>query len=221
MIKLVCGNCMDEMKNYSNNQFDIAIVDPPYGINIEKSQQKYNKSNIISNGGKWKSYKIKEWDNAIPDKEYFDELKRVSRNQIIWGGNYFLDYLGKTKCILIWDKIQRTYLSDGEVAWTSLDKPMKVFRYAKINAYVNDLRGDEKIHPTQKPIKLYEWLIDNYTKEEESILDTHLGSGSSAIAAFRKNRNFTGIEIDTEYYQLAITRYNLQTLTTANEFFSF
>jgi len=217
-IELYNSDCMEMLKSFATNQFDLAICDPPYGINIEKNQQTYNKNKTVSNGGKWKEYKIKEWDNVIPTKEYFDELKRVSKNQIIWGGNYFLDHLGKTKCMLIWDKIQRVYLADGEIAWTSLDKPMKVFRYSKIDAYVNDLRGDEKIHPTQNPIKLYEWMIENYTKEGESILDTHLGSGSSAIASFKMNRNFTGIEIDKEYYDESVERFKKQTVQNLLKF---
>jgi len=148
-IEITNEDNMELMKRYPDNYFDLAIVDPPYGIDIEENQKKYTKNKIISNGGKWKEYSQKGWDSETPQKEYFTELQRVSKNQIIWGGNYFLNYLSNTKCFLIWDKIQRTYLSDGELAWTSLDKPMKIFRYSKIDAYINHC--DSKIHPTQKP----------------------------------------------------------------------
>lgn len=200
---------MEAMKEMEDNQFDLAIVDPPYGVDIEKKQKAYHEKKTISNGGKWKKYDVKGWDSKIPSKEYFTELERVSKNQIIWGGNYFLDYLGNTKCFLIWDKIQRTYLADGEIAWTSLDKPTKVFRFSKIDAYVNELKKtkDTKIHPTQKPVKLYEWLLMNYAKEGDKILDTHLGSGSIAIACHNLGFDLTGYEIDQEYFSAAVKRY--------------
>ena len=207
-MKITCEDNMDLMRRYKDNYFDLAIVDPPYGVNIEKNQKAYHEKKIISNGGKWKKYDVKGWDSKTPTKEYFTQLKRVSKNQIIWGGNYFLDYLGNTKCFLIWDKIQRTYLADGEIAWTSLDKPTKVFRFSKIDAYVNELKKtkDTKIHPTQKPVKLYEWLLHNYAKKGYKILDTHLGSGSIAIACHNLGYNLTACEIDKDYFNLAIQR---------------
>jgi len=204
MINLYNKDCMQALKEFKDNQFNLAIVDPPYGIDIEKSQKTYNKNNTISNGGKWKDYETKNWDLETPNKDYFYELQRISKNQIVWGGNYFIEHLNNTKCFLVWDKIQRTYLSDGELAWTSFDKPMKVFRYSKIDAYVNDC--DIKIHPTQKPIKLYEWLLMNYANKGDKILDTHLGSGSIAIACHNLGFDLEGYELDKEYFEAASKR---------------
>jgi site-specific DNA-methyltransferase (adenine-specific) len=216
-IELIHGDSLQALKGYGDNHFDVAIVDPPYGVEIEKNQKAYHENKTVSNGGKWKKYDIKGWDNAIPTKEYFNELQRVSKNQIIWGGNYFLDYLGNTKCFLIWDKIQRTYLADGEIAWTSLNKPTKVFRLSKIDAYVNELKKtqDTKIHPTQKPVSLYLWILENYTNENDLILDTHLGSGSIAIACHHMKRKLIGYEIDAEYYEKACKRFKEETAQQA------
>lgn len=213
-IKLINGDSLQALKDYNDNHFDVAIVDPPYGVDIEKNQKAYNENKTISNGGKWKKYDVKGWDIETPRKEYFTELQRVSKTQIIWGGNYFLDYLGNTKCFLIWDKVQRTYLADGEIAWTSLNKPTKVFRLSKIDAYVNELKKtkDTKIHPTQKPISLYKWILENYTDENDLILDTHLGSGSIAIACYYMKRKLIGYEIDKEYYDAACKRFKEQTM---------
>lgn len=203
-IELLNMDCLLYMKQCEDKQFDLAIVDPPYGIDIEKSQKTYNKNNTISNGGKWKDYKTKNWDLEIPNKDYFYELQRISKNQIVWGGNYFIKHLNNTKCFLVWDKIQRTYLSDGEMAWTSFDKPMKVFRYSKIDAYVNDC--DIKIHPTQKPKKLYDWILDNYCNNGDKIIDTHLGSGSVALSCWDRKYDLVGLEIDKDYYTKASKR---------------
>ena len=143
----------------------------------------------------------KGWDNETPSKEYFNELKRVSKNQIIWGGNYFLDNLGNTRCFICWDKkISEDFtLAMAELAWTSFDKLAKIFRMS-----VPKTGG--KIHPTQKPIRLYEWLLMNYAKEGDKILDTHLGSGSIALACHNLNFDLTACELDTEYYNAAMKR---------------
>jgi site-specific DNA-methyltransferase (adenine-specific) len=158
-------DCMEYMAGLPDKAFDLAIVDPPYGICISSNpvRQQHTK---------------KAWDAAIPDAEYFSELMRVSRNQIIWGGNYFLDYLGATQGFLIWDKVQPHDFSLAmcELAWSSIQSPAKLWR-------MSVLAEKGKIHPTQKPVKLYEWLLTNYAKQGQCILDTHLGSGSSAIAA--------------------------------------
>jgi len=190
---------MELMARYEDNHFDLAIVDPPYGINA---------SEMTMGSGKNKKYnKGKKWDNETPSKEYFNELQRVSKNQIIWGGNYFADKLKPSRCYVFWDKgiYADCDFADGELAWTNFDK---VLRIAKIR-YKGFLGADKiRIHPTQKPIKLYEWLLMNYAKEGNKILDTHLGSGSIAIACHNLGYDLTACELDKEYYDAAIKRIN-------------
>tara|TARA_Y100000361_G_scaffold80688_1_gene71336 strand:- start:152 stop:742 length:591 start_codon:yes stop_codon:yes gene_type:complete len=185
---------MDALKEFKDNEFDLAIVDPPYGIGDKfkgGNSGKMNFNEVVKKG----------WDNAIPNKEYFDELKRVSKNQIIWGGNYFLDNLGNTRCFICWDKkVSEDFtLAMGELAWTSFDKLAKIFRMS-----VPKTAG--KIHPTQKPVKLYEWILMKYAKEGDKILDTHLGSGSIAIACHNLGFDLEGYELDTEYFKAASKR---------------
>lgn len=191
-ITLYNADCMEIMKGFADKQFDLAIVDPPYGIDI-------NKSGRLT---KEKGRKYKEWDKQTPTELYFNELFRVSKNQIIWGGNYFL--LPESRCFLIWDKMQPEDLSFAmcEYAWTSFDLSAKIFRYS-VQSHTN---SEIKIHPTQKPVQLYKWLLNKYAKEGDTILDTHLGSGSSAIAAHDGGFEFTGIELDEEYYNAAKQR---------------
>ena len=182
-------DCMEAMKEMSDNQFDLAIVDPPYGIDINSSGR------LGHYGGKGK-----KWDKQTPSQKYFDELQRISNNQIIWGGNYF--FLKPTRCFLIWDKQQPQNVSFAscEYAWTSFNLSAKTFYMRPQNA------DNIRIHPTQKPVKLYEWLLMNYAKEGDKILDTHLGSGSIAIACHNLGYDFTGYEIDKDYCESAIKR---------------
>jgi site-specific DNA-methyltransferase (adenine-specific) len=183
------------MARYEDNHFDLAIVDPPYGIDIINAGWVKSNDNIKTENN---------WDNLTPEPEYFNELKRVSKNQIIWGGNYFLDNLGNTRCFLIWDKQigECTSFASSELAWTSFDKSTKTF-------YEHPAKhGKDKIHPTQKPVKLYEWLLMKYAKEGDKILDTHLGSGSIAIACHNLGYDLTACELDTEYYEKAMERIN-------------
>ena len=186
------------MSRYEDNYFDLAIVDPPYGIGIsgQKEQKKGKKSDR-------KYHKEKDWDNEIPSKEYFKQLFRVSKNQIIWGANYFVEHLNKgTKGWVVWDKAQYGLtMSDCELAYTSFQKPTRV--YVKNRAV---LISQNTIHPTEKPIKLYEWLLMNYAKEGDKILDTHLGSGSIAIACHNLGYDLTACELDKEYYDAAMKR---------------
>ena len=192
---------MTLMARYPDNYFDLAIVDPEYGIDVNKMG--------LGKGKKKQVHTKKDWDSKIPSSEYFNELKRVSKNQIIWGGNYFLDYLNNTRCILTWDKIQDFSGSDFEMAWTSFDRVSKTFRMSRIEAY-----GKGTIHPTQKPVQLYKWVLKNYAQEGDKIIDTHLGSGSIAIAVEEMNRfekmnlTLTACEIDKEYYTDTTTRIN-------------
>ena len=185
---------MKLMARYEDNYFDLAIVDPPYGIGDKFKGGKTGKMNFneVVNKG---------WDIKPPTKEYFKELIRVSKNQIIWGGNYFLDNLQSSRCFIVWDKKISQDFSLGmcELAWTSFDKLAKIYRLS-----VPKVGG--KIHPTQKPIKLYEWLLMNYAKEGDKILDTHLGSGSIAIACHNLGYDLTACELDKEYYDAAIKR---------------
>jgi site-specific DNA-methyltransferase (adenine-specific) len=193
-IELYNMDCMEYMATCKDNEFDLAIVDPPYGLNYE--------SRVFKDG--------KKWDANIPPKEYFDELKRVSKNQIIWGGNFFLDYLGATKSIIVWDKkdTARNGLWKSELAWCSTDKGSYIYRHKQIGKRGFYVVECERIHPTQKPIALYEWLLKNYAETGNKILDTHLGSGSSAIASYNYKFDFVGLEIDKEYFDNAVKRFN-------------
>jgi site-specific DNA-methyltransferase (adenine-specific) len=185
-------DCVTALKRYADNHFDLAIVDPPYGIGDKFKGGKTGKMNFneIVN---------KDWDK-LPSDEYFAELQRVSKNQIIWGGNYF--NLPPTRCFIVWDKIisEDFSLAMAELAWTSFDKLAKIYKL--------QVPKNGKIHPTQKPVKLYDWLLHNYAKPNDLILDTHLGSGSSRIAAYKGGFNFVGFEIDQEYYEKQEKRFN-------------
>jgi len=189
---------MQLMARYEDNHFDLAIVDPPYGIGID-GQKKNNKGKKSDR----KLHKQKNWDSAIPNKDYFTELERVSKNQIIWGANYFVEHLEKgTKGWLVWFKGQiGLTMSDCELAYSSFQKPTRVVKINRV-----DLLKQKTIHPTEKPIRLYQWMLDNYAKEGDKILDTHLGSGSIAIACHNLGYDLTACELDTEYYNAAMKR---------------
>ena len=173
------------MARYPDNYFELSIVDPPYGINIENSGAMFKKFG-----------NTKGWDNLIPKNKYFQEIKRVSKNQIIWGGNYFLDFLNNTKCVIWWDKMNgENMMADGEMAWTSFNKHSRMFKMHHFSAGY-----DKKIHPTQKPVKLYEWLLHHYAKEGDKILDTHRGSASLDIACHNLGFDLVTCELDTDYF---------------------
>ncbi|MBP7398218.1 MAG: site-specific DNA-methyltransferase [Chitinophagales bacterium] len=216
-ISLIHGDSLQALKSYGDNYFDVAIVDPPYGIGFDGHDQIIGKKGKDKGFSSKKLYDIKEWDKDRPTIEYFAELKRVSKNQIIWGGNYFADLLQPTKGWIYWDKKpngENLTFSDGELAWTSFNKPLKAFSYGWIGfGMLNS--GERKIHPTQKPTQLYKWLLENYTKEGDLILDTHLGSGSIAIACHQMKRKLIGYEIDADYYRKACKRFEEQTRQTA------
>mgnify|MGYP003132134086 CR=1 FL=1 len=189
MVELHNMDCMELMKRYPDNYFDLSIVDPPYGI--EESGGVSGGETLHKKGRRFSRKELLRWDKK-PNKKYFDELARVSKNRIIWGGNYF--NLPPTRCVIVWDKVQpwETF-SKVEIAWTSFAGPANLFKF--------DNRTGGKIHPTQKPIALYKWLLDNYAKQGDKILDTHLGSGSSAIAAYQLGYDFVGCELDKDYFQ--------------------
>ena len=197
------------MKTCDDNAFELAIVDPPYGINADVSQNKAGKvrldkeGNIKSNHG-WKSYKETSWDSHPPSPEYFKELFRVSKNQIVWGGNYMIGNLHPSQGWVCWNKMQREFsLADGELAWTSFNLAMRIFDMSRGEALS---KNSKRFHPTQKPVKLYDWLLVKYAKPGDKILDTHLGSGSSAIAAHYAGHDFVGCEIDKDYFDAAQAR---------------
>jgi site-specific DNA-methyltransferase (adenine-specific) len=195
------------MARYPDKYFDLSIVDPPYGINIQKMNYTQNIKGGVAKRNDYSS--IKDWDSNTPTKEYFNELFRVSKNQIIWGGNYF--ELPLTKSWLIWDKkIEDKYsndFADCELAWNSFNKPAKIVRYLWSGMLQPDMKNKQKrIHPTEKPIQLYKWIIDNYANQGEKILDTHLGSGSIALACHDYGFELTACELDKEYYDKSIQR---------------
>lgn len=191
-------DCMEYMKDCPDKFFDLAIVDPPYGIEeitgkeVNRGRGKF-KNRAFNRGEK----KFNEWDKA-PSQEYFIQLFRVSKNQIIWGGNYF--DLPPVRGYIIWDKCQPfPNFSACEFAWTSFNVPAKIFKF--------DNRISGKIHPTQKPIELYKWILMVFAKDKDKILDTHLGSGSSRIAAYDMGFDFVGCEIDADYFEAQEKRY--------------
>ena len=210
-------DCMAFMASLPDNAFDLAIVDPPYGINAPKMKMggygKYEstatrcrKARFDKGGGTLKNRNLNtmncDWDQFPPSDKYFNELFRVSKNQIIFGANYFK--LPPTRCMVVWDKVQPwENFSQVEIAWTSFNAPSKLFRHGS--------RGganlEKKIHTTQKPIVLYKFLIEKFCKPGDSILDTHLGSGSSRIAAFLMGFNFVGVEIDKQYFEAQEERF--------------
>jgi site-specific DNA-methyltransferase (adenine-specific) len=193
---------MHLMAGYPDNYFDLAIVDPPYGINADVVQNELGgKKGFTKGAGTYTKYHKTQWDSSIPSNEYFDELKRVSKKYIVWGGNYF-QYLNDNG-VIIWYKGDSGNFKEGELAKTNINT-FKVYKYSRADAYINDC--DIKIHPTQKPQKLYKWLLDNYAKENDKILDTHLGSGSIAIACHDYGFELTACELDKEYYDKAIQR---------------
>jgi site-specific DNA-methyltransferase (adenine-specific) len=191
------------MSRYPDKYFDLAIVDPPYGINMGSGHKGSNKR-----GDKDKHKTFAGNDNSIPNKEYFDELFRISKNQIIWGGNYMTKFLEPKSSWLIWDKVQPEEFSMAmaELAWSSFDSPIKIFKKVAKGGFLTNGTIDQRIHPTQKPVALYKWLLDKYTKEGDKILDTHLGSGSIAIACHDYGFELTACELDKEYYDKAIQR---------------
>ena len=189
-------DCIEGMKRYPDKHFDLAIVDPPYNI---VSQQKRGIGSRIDATGK-----MNNWNNIKPSKDYFKELFRVSKYQIVWGANNFI--MPESEYFLIWDKQQTVKnFASAEYAWTNVKMPAKVFRYS---IHQHNCDKGKKIHPTMKPVKLYDWILHNYAKEGDLILDTHLGSQSSRIAAYKNGFDFVGFEIDKEYFEDGNKRFN-------------
>lgn len=206
------------MSRYPDKFFDLAIVDPPYGIH-EKILKGGNTGRVKFH----KMYENKQWDIYTPTKEYFDELFRVSKNQIIWGGNYFTDKLPPSRGWIVWDKMcDNITVVNNEMCWTSFDKGLKMLRRAHgmDKGFLN--KEGKNIHPTQKSVFLYDWLLKNYANEGDKILDTHLGSGSSRISAYKNGFDFWGCEIDKDYFEASEKRfkeYFKYQIKTDNNFF--
>ena len=187
-------DCMEGMKQIPDKYFDLAIVDPPYGIGVNHNMGRRKDDNPSN-------YKKAYWDNKPPEKAYFKELIRVSKNQIIWGANHFIDKIAlPSPCWISWDKMfsEEVSFAQFELAWTSFNKTCKKF--------VQSPNQDNKIHPTQKPVALYKWLLTNYAKPGDKILDTHVGSASSLIACYDLGFEYLGFELDADYYQMATER---------------
>jgi site-specific DNA-methyltransferase (adenine-specific) len=198
-IKMIHGDCMDLMHNAPDNYYELAIVDPPYGVEkITGKEFSHGRGKLKNRSFNQGNKKINIWDKP-PTKEYFNELYRTSKNQIIWGGNYF--NLVPHRCPIIWDKCQPwNNFSKVEIAWSSFNKPSNIFKF--------DNRTGKKIHPTQKPVALYKWLLTNYAKEGDKILDTHGGSGSICLACWDLKFDLDWIELDKDYYAAAVKRFN-------------
>ena len=193
MINIYNRDCLDAMKEMNDNAFDLAIVDPPYQLG---TRNPYQGGGFLSTRVLNRDNKIKNWDVA-PSPQYFEQLFRVSKNQVIWGGNYF--DLPPTRCVICWDKKQSwDNFSQWEMGWTSYKKTARIFRF--------DNRTGGKIHPTQKPYELYEWTLDTFAEKGWKILDTHIGSGSIALACHDLGFDLTGFEIDSDYYDSCMKR---------------
>jgi len=196
VIELHNVDCMELMKRYPDNYFNLSIVDPPYGIGEASKPRPWR------GGGQAFFHETKNWDKKRPEAGYFNSLLRVSKNCIIWGGNYYADLLPASKAWVFWNKKTVSNLADGELAYTTFNCTLKMFSYKWEGYLQEDMKNKEqRIHPTQKPIALYRWLLDNYAKQGDKILDTHLGSGSSAIAAYQLGYNFVGCELDKDYFK--------------------
>lgn len=201
-------DCMDGMKEFPDKYFDLAIVDPPYG-GVTKGGYMSNTSSVLA---KNKDYCLSLWDMDKPDEKYFTELRRVSKNQIIWGGNYFASLLSDSQGWIVWDKENgENHFADAELAWTSFDKATRIFRFRWQGMLQGDMKHKEmRIHPTQKPIALYEWILNRYVQGNDIILDTHVGSASSLIACRKNGHKYVGFEIDKVYYEAAKSRLDAE-----------
>jgi site-specific DNA-methyltransferase (adenine-specific) len=199
-IKLYNADCMEVMKTFKGKQFDLAIIDPPYGIGANKM--------TLGNGRRKIFRGSDDWDAESPTPEYFNELFRVSKNQIIWGANHFISKMPiDSKCWIFWDKgTGNNDFADGELAWTSFGSTVRKFFKSWVGANAKEKTDIDRIHPTQKPVQLYKWLLQNYAEEGDTILDTHFGSLSIGIACHDLKFDLTAIELDKDYYEHAKQR---------------
>ena len=205
MINIYNQDCLEAMKRMDDNSYDLAIVDPPYGINAGLRRGDTGKNKHI----KQKEYKYGTWDSSPPNKEYFNQLIRVSKNQIVFGANHFISKLPyDSPCWIVWNKKNGDNLyADCELAWTSFPTAVRMVEYRWHGMLQENMKNKEqRIHPTQKPVDLYRWILSNYAKEGDTILDTHLGSGSIAIACHDMGFDLDGYELDVDYFEAATKR---------------
>lgn len=202
VIDVYCGDCLEIMPILP--KVDLVVTDPPYGISYDKQQNKMARAGRISNGGKWKQYEETDWDKSVPSDEVISMIISKAKDSVIWGGNYF-NLPAKAKW-LIWNKVQRSFMTDGEMAWTTFTGQVSIFDMARTDAYINS--GMKKGHPTQKPIELIRWSIQQckYLDKALTILDPFLGSGTTLVACKELRRNGIGIEINPKYCEIAKKR---------------
>ena len=208
MITYTQEDCMKGMARYPDKYFNLAIVDPPYGINMGELMHKESGKQTGVAKAKRKEYLNKDWDSKPPDREYFCELIRVSKNQIVWGANHFISNIPfDSACWLVWDKHTNGLFADCELAYTSFNTAVRKFDFMWNGMLQKDMKNKElRIHPTQKPVALYKWLLTNYAKPGDKILDTHVGSASSLIACYDLGFDAVGFEIDEDYYKASKQR---------------
>lgn len=200
--KIINADCLDILRQLPDKCVDLLLTDPPYGIDYGGQLIKGEEYKTQTNKHGWRNFGNGEWDKERPSAEIFREMLRVSKNQIIWGGNYFADLLPASQGWFVWNKMQRNFsLADGELAWTSFDKALRIFDYSRGQA-----NQDEKIHPTQKPLKLIEWCLARGGVENDLVLDCFSGSGTTAVACHNLHRRFICIEKDPEYYRASCER---------------
>jgi len=209
MINMMQGDCFDLMARTPDKYYELAIVDPPYGIDHAEIAGKQSGTKYGKAAAPKKVYAVKNWDAKIPDKKYFEELFRVSKNQIIWGSNYFSLFLPSCSGWIFWDKDNGSNgFSDGELAFTSFNVGLRKFKYTWNGMIQQNMKDkEERFHPTQKPVAIYKWLLSRYAKPGDKILDTHGGSGSICIACHDLGFDLDWIELDADYYEAACKRY--------------
>jgi len=203
-------DCMEYMRQFPDKHFQLSIVDPPYGIGHSTIAGKQSGTKYGKAAARKKTYKEKDWDNCSPDESYFIELSRVSKNQIIWGANHFSNKINQSSsCWIVWDKNNGSNgFADAELAFTTFDSAVRIFKYTWNGMIQQNMKDKEdRFHPTQKPVALYKWLLHNYAKPGDKILDTHLGSGSSRIAAYDLGFDFYTTELNKDYFDAQEKRF--------------
>lgn len=200
--KIINADCLDILKELPDKCVDLVLTDPPYGIDYGGQLIKGEEFKFVTNKHGWRNFGNNEWDKERPSEEIFKQILRVSKNQIIWGGNYFADLLPASQGWLVWNKGQRDFtLADGELAWTSFDRALRIFDYSRAKAL-----QDGKIHPTQKPLQLMQWCLEKGSNEGNLVLDCFSGSGTTALACHNLKRRFICIEKDKDYYEASVKR---------------
>lgn len=208
MNSIICGDCLDVMRQLPDKCIDLVLTDPPYGIGLGKKTCLYDGKKYGSAKTNRTKYETTDWDNKIPAKEIFNEILRVSKNQIIFGGNYFVEYLYNSNCWIVWDKLNgNNDFADCELAWTSFKSAVRKYEFLWNGMLQQNMKNKEKrIHPAQKPVDLFGMILRDYTNENDLILDCFSGSGTTAIACHKLNRRFICIEKDPDYWATSVKR---------------